>query len=148
MRYFLAAVIMVASVALAHAGPKEDAQQVVANWSKAFSDGDVDAIVKLYAPDALMIGTLGKVVLTKPEEIRKYFEAALKAFNAPRTAALDSSEALLVDDNTVVIAGFDTLTGTRDGQPITAKGRVTFVVAKRGADWIIVHLHRSPLPQT
>jgi len=25
-------------------------------------------------------------------------------------------------------------------------GRVTFVVARRGADWLIVHLHRSPLP--
>ena len=147
-RVILLAGILIASVSLAHAGPKEDARQVVANWSKAFTDGDVDAIAKLYAPEALMIGTLGKVVLTKPEEIRKYFEAAFKSIDKPRTANLDSSEALVVDDNTVVIAGFDTITGTRDGQQITAKGRVTFVVAKRGPDWMIVHLHRSPLPQT
>jgi uncharacterized protein (TIGR02246 family) len=148
MRNFLAAVMLVASVSLAHVGPKEDARQVVANWSKAFTDGDVDAIAKLYAPEALMIGTLGKVVLTKPEEIRKYFEVAFKGIDKPRTANLDSSEALVVDDDTVVIAGFDTITGTRDGQQIIAKGRVTFVVAKRGPDWMILHLHRSPLPQT
>jgi uncharacterized protein (TIGR02246 family) len=147
-KVILFAVILIASVSLAHAGPKEDAHQVVANWSKAFTDGDVDAIAKLYAPEALMIGTMGKVVLTKPEEIRKYFEAAFKSIDKPRTANLDSSEALVVDDNTVVIAGFDTITGTRDGQQIIAKGRVTFVVAKRGPDWMIVHLHRSPLPQT
>ena len=70
-KVILLAVILIASVTLAHAGPKEDARQVVANWSKAFTDGDVDTIAKLYAPDALMIGTMGKVVLTKPEEIRK-----------------------------------------------------------------------------
>lgn len=148
MRNFLTAIILAASFSLAHAGPKEDARQVVSSWSKAFTDGDVDAIAKLYAPEALMIGTFGKVVLTKPEEIRKYFEAAFKSLDKPRTANVDSSEALVVDDSTVVIAGFDTITGTRDGQPITAKGRVTFVVAKRGRDWMIVHLHRSPLPQT
>ena len=147
MRKFLAVSAFVASVSLAHAGPKEDAYQVVGKWSKAFTDADVDAIAKLYAPDALMIGTFGKGVLTKPEQIRKYFDVALNA-DKPRTAALNSSEALVVDDNTVIIAGFDTITGTKEGQQTIGKGRVTFVVAKRGSDWMIVHLHRSPLPAT
>jgi uncharacterized protein (TIGR02246 family) len=136
---------LVTSVALAHAGPKEDAYQVVEKWGKAFTNADVDGIAKLYAPDALMIGTFGKVVLTKPEQVRKYFDGALNS-DRPRTATLDSSEALVIDDTTVLIAGFDTITGTKDGQQIVGKGRVTFVVAKRGADWLIVHLHRSPLP--
>ncbi|WP_128936368.1 SgcJ/EcaC family oxidoreductase [Bradyrhizobium zhanjiangense] len=147
MRKVLSAVMLVASVSLAHGGPKEDAYQVVAKWGKEFTDADVDAIAKLYAPDALMIGTLGKVVLTKPEQIRKYFDVALNT-GKPRTATLDSSESLVVDDNTVVITGFDTLTGTKDGRQTIGKGRVTFVVAKRGSDWMIVHLHRSPLPAT
>lgn len=147
MRKFLSAVTLVASVSLAHAGPKEDAFQVVEKWSKAFTEADVDAIAKLYAPDALMIGTFGKVILTKPEQIRKYFDGALNA-DKPRTATINTSEALVVDDNTVVISGFDTITGTKDGQQTIGKGRVTFVVAKRGSDWMIVHLHRSPLPAT
>ena len=148
MRTVLSAAMLLASISLAQAGPKEDAQQVVVKWSKAFADGDAEAVAKLYAPDALMIGTLGKMVLTKPEEIRKYFDGAFKVFDKPRTASIESSEALVIDDNSVVIAGFETLTGTKDGQPIASKGRVTFVVARRGADWVIVHLHRSPLPQT
>jgi uncharacterized protein (TIGR02246 family) len=148
MRKFLLAMIFLASVSLAHAGPKEDAYQVVAKWGKAFIDGDANAIAKLYAPDALMIGTAGKIVLTKPEQIHAYFDGAFKGFDTPRTVVLDSSEAILVDDKLVVIAGFDTITGVKDGQQITNKGRLTFVVAKRGADWMIVHLHRSPLPQT
>jgi hypothetical protein len=52
-------------------GPKEDAYRVVEKWGEAFGNADVDGITKLYAPDASMIGTLGKVVLTKPEQIRE-----------------------------------------------------------------------------
>ena len=147
MRKLLSAIMLAASVSLAHAGPKEDAYQVVAKWAKAFTNADVNAIAKLYAPDALMIGTFGKVVLTKPEQISQYFDRALNS-DKPRTATLDSSEVLVIDDNTVVVAGFDTVTGTKDGQQTIGKGRVTFVVAKRGSDWMIVHLHRSPLPAT
>jgi uncharacterized protein (TIGR02246 family) len=147
MRRILLAMTLAASVSSAYAGPKEDAYQVVEKWSKAFTASDVDAIVRLYAPDALMIGTLGKTVLAKPEEIRRYFEIALNT-NKPRSASLNSSEALVVDDATVIISGFDTVTGVKDGQSVIGLGRVTFVVAKRGSDWLIVHLHRSPLPAT
>src|SRR5215216_2333530 len=113
--------ILVASVSLAHADPKDGAYQIVEKWSKAFGDADVDGIAKLYAPEALMIGTVGKVVLTKPEHIRQYFDAALNR-DKPRTARLGSSEAVVVDDNTVIITGFDTITGVRDGQPTTNLG--------------------------
>ena len=147
MRKFLSAMMLLASASSAQAGPKEDAYQIVAKWGKAFTDGDVDAIAGLYAPDALMIGTMGKVVLTKPEQIRQYFDVALNR-DRPRTANLDSSEAVVIDDSTVVISGFDTITSTKDGKQVATKGRVTFVVANRGSNWVIVHLHRSPLPQT
>jgi uncharacterized protein (TIGR02246 family) len=147
MRKILPAMTLPACVSLAHAGPKGDAHQVVEKWTKAFTDADVDGIAKLYAPDALMIGTFGKAVMTTPEQIRKYFDVALNT-DKPRTAKLSSSEALVVDDNTVVIAGFDTFTGVKDGQPTASTGRVTFVIARRGSDWMIVHLHRSPLPTT
>ena len=147
MRKLVAAMALIASVSLAQAGPKEDAYQIVEKCGKACPEADVDGIAKLYAPDALMIGTLGKAVWTKPEQIQGYFDVALNT-NKPRTAKLNSSEALVVDDNTVVIAGFDTLTGVKDGQPLSSMGRVTFVLAKRGSDWMIVHLHRSPLPAT
>src|SRR5262245_45377525 len=147
MRKLLSAIALMASVSLAQAGPKEDAYQVVTKWAKAFTDADAGTLAKLYAPDAVMIGTFSKTVLTKPEDIFKYFDRAVNS-DKPRTAALDSSEVLVVDDNTVIITGFDTITGTKDGQQTVGKGRVTFVVAKRGPGWLIVHLHRSPMPAT
>jgi uncharacterized protein (TIGR02246 family) len=126
---------------------KAAARTIVENWGKAFTNADVDGIACLYAPDALMIGTMGTAVLTKPEQIRHYFDVALNA-NRPRTATLNSSEVLVIDDTTVVVTGFDTVTSTKDGQQIVGKGRVTFVVSKRNNTWSIAHLHRSPLPAT
>jgi hypothetical protein len=46
----------------------------------------------------------------------------------------------------LVVTGLDTVTGVRDGKPFSANGRVTFVVAKREAEWQIVHFHRSAMP--
>ena len=53
----------------------------------------------------------------------------------------------LFSDNAVLVTGLDTVTAVRDGTPTSATGRVTFVVARRGADWQIVHFHRSAMPQ-
>lgn len=146
MREILIAVALFASLcSTAIAGPKEDALQVVEKWAKAFTDSDVDGIVKLYAPDALFLGTGSKTVVVKPEEIRKYFEQALLS-NRPRGARLDSNSAMVVSDTAVVVTGLDTVTGVRDGKPTSANGRVTFVLGRRGSDWQIVHFHRSAMP--
>jgi uncharacterized protein (TIGR02246 family) len=146
MRLFLCGFILMASILTAAADSKTDALQVIDRWAKAFSASDVDAIVKLYAPDALFMGTGSKAVVTKPEGVRTYFEAALLN-NRPRAATLNSYESMVLSDNAVLVTGLDTVTGVRDGNPTSASGRVTFVVAKRGADWQIVHFHRSAMPQ-
>jgi uncharacterized protein (TIGR02246 family) len=146
MRLFLCAVTLLASISTVIAGPKEDALQVLDKWTKAFTDSDVDAIVGLYAPDALFVGTGSKAVVTQTEGIRKYFEAALLT-NRPRGATLNSYEAMVLSDAAVVVTGLDTVTFVKDGNPMSASGRTTFVVAKRGADWQIVHFHRSAMPQ-
>ena len=146
MRKSLVAVALFASFcAAAVAGPREEALQVLEKWTKAFTESDVDGIVKLYASDALFLGTGSKTLVTKPEEIRKYFEQALLS-NRPRGATLGNHSAMVLSDTAVVVTGLDTVTGVRDGKPFSANGRVTFVVAKRGSDWQIVHFHRSAMP--
>ena len=145
-RLLLAAVLFASLCSTAIAGPKEDALQVLEKWTKAFADSDVDGIVKLYASDTTFLGTGSKTVVVEPAEIRKYFEQALLS-NRPRGAKLNSYSAMVVSDTTVVFTGLDTVTGVRDGTPYSANGRVTFVVAKRGSDWQIVHFHRSAMPK-
>jgi uncharacterized protein (TIGR02246 family) len=144
-KILIAIAFLVSLSSAAVAGPKEDALQVVERWAKAFTDSDVDGIVSLYAPDALFLGTGSKTVVTNPEGIRKYFEQALLN-DRPRGARLDSNSTMVVSDTAVVVTGLDTVTGVRNGNPISANGRVTFVLGKRGPDWKIVHFHRSAIP--
>jgi hypothetical protein len=146
MRLFLFAVTLLVSISSsALAGPKEDALQVLDKWAKAFTASDVDAIVKLHAPDALFMGTASKSVVVKTEGVRAYFENALLN-NRPRGAKLADYSALVLSDTAVAVSGLDVLTGVRDGKEFSTTGRVTFVIAKRGADWQIVQFHRSLIP--
>ena len=128
------------------AGPREEALAVLEKWTNAFADSDVDAIVKLYAPDALFMGTGSKTVVTNPAEIRKYFEEALLT-RRPRGAPMRDQSTMALSDDVMVVAGLNDSTGVADGKPFSNPGRVTFVLAKRGADWQIVHFHRSAMPR-
>jgi uncharacterized protein (TIGR02246 family) len=137
--------LMAALVGTATAGPAEDAGEVVDRWAAAFTASDVDGILELYAPDAVFIGTSSKALVTTPAGIREYFERALLN-NRPRSAALGDRSVLVLSTTAVVVTGLDIVASVRDGRQVSATGRVTFVVAKRGSDWQIVHFHRSALP--
>ena len=127
------------------AEPKQEALFVLEQWARAFSASDVDEIVQLYSDDAIFIGTSSKTVVTSRVGIRKYFEQALLN-DRPRGASIVSYETMILSDTAVVVSGLDTVSGVRDGATYSKSGRVTFVVAKRGADWKIVHFHRSAMP--
>jgi uncharacterized protein (TIGR02246 family) len=146
VRAWLCALVLTTAVASpVLAGPEEDALQVIQKWAGAFRASDVDAIVALYAPDAMFLGTGSRTVVRKTEEIRQYFERALLT-DRPRGAVLESHSVMALSDGAVVVTGLDTTTAVRDGKTISSPGRVTFVVAKRGTEWKIVHFHRSSVP--
>ena len=146
MRVSILTLLLAATLASpAVAGPEEDAMQVVQKWAAAFNASDVDAIVALYSPDALFLGTGSRTVVLDPKGIREYFERALLT-DRPRGATLLSHSSRVLDDGAVVITGLDETTAVRDGKTISSPGRVTFIVAKRGAEWKIVHFHRSGVP--
>ncbi len=124
------------------AAAEHEAMAVVGRWSRAFAEADVDGIVALYAPDALFFGTSSTDLVTRPEGIRAYFEAALRA-DRPRTAVLVAPTARALSAGSVVVTGLDTV---RDGRTMHARGRVSFVIVKRGSGWTIAHFHRSAVP--
>jgi len=138
--------LLISFSSIAIADPKDEALAVLEKWTKAFAASDVDAIVNLNAPDALFIGTGSKTVVTDPAAIRTYFEGALLT-RKPRAAPISSSEVMVLSDTAVVIAGLNTSTGVLDGNTFSNPGRVTFVIAKRGPEWKIVHFHRSAMPK-
>lgn len=121
------------------------ATKVLEDWANAFAASDVDRIVSLYAPGALFVGTGSKSVVTETVGIRTYFERALTT-HRPRGATLTDTCFRALGEDVVLVTGLDTVTGVRDGIPYSSPGRVTFVIAKQGANWKIVHMHRSAMP--
>ena len=146
MRRWLCAFVLTTVVASpAFAGPEEDALELVRKWAAAFSASDVDTIVALYAPDATFLGTGSRAVVLKSEEIRQYFERALLT-GGPHAAVLESRTVSVLSDSAAIVTGLDETSAVRDGKTVSSPGRVTFVVAKRGNEWKIVHFHRSAMP--
>jgi hypothetical protein len=146
MRAFASAVALLFVLSSASiAGPKEETLQVLEKWTKAFTESDVVAIVRLHAPDVLFMGTASKNVVTQTAGVRAYFENALLN-NRPRSAKLTDYKLFELSESAVAVSGLDLLTGVRDGSTFSTAGRVTFVIAKRGADWQVVQFHRSPVP--
>ena len=145
MRAFLSTVVLLISLSsTANAGPKEEALQIVEKWTAAFTNSDLDGIVKLHATDAVLIGTGSKALIAPPEGVRQYFEAVFRS--GKYTPALGEHSVLQISDTTVVVTGFDTIVGVMGDKPVNLAGRDTFVIAKRGADWQFVHFHRSATP--
>jgi uncharacterized protein (TIGR02246 family) len=144
-RFLVLTLFLVSFCSSAFAGPKEDAFQVIERWGNAFTAADVDTIVGLYAADAVFMGTGTKAIVTQPEGVRKYFEAALLG-NRKFVASIVDSSVVALNDSTVVVTALDKLIVTVDGKSQDIFGRVTFVLSKRESGWKIVHFHRSAMP--
>lgn len=134
-----------AAAAPAGAGPREDALAVIDRWVQAFNTSDVDGITRLYAPDALFMGTSSRTAVTDPAGVRQYFEQALLT-QRPRSAKVLESAVMVVSDTVVIVNGLDVTYATRDGMTFENPGRFSFVVASRAGTWQIVHFHRSAVP--
>mgnify|MGYP006264314155 CR=1 FL=1 len=96
----------------AASGPKEDALLVVEQFKKAFDASDVEGVVKLFAPDAVFLGTVSPVLATKPDQIDKYFQG-LRQF-MPRSITIEEYSTIVVSENAVLFAGMDTFSQTKD----------------------------------
>jgi hypothetical protein len=134
MRSFLTTAVCALFLSAATISLEEaEALQTSEEGMRTFTHSDVDGIVKFYSPDA----TDSAALVRTSEEIRSYLQNALMH---------NDYSAIALGDSAVVITGFDNVTGVRDEKPFSARGRITFVVAKRGPDWQITHFHRSTMP--
>jgi uncharacterized protein (TIGR02246 family) len=137
--------LVISICSTAYAGPKEDALQVVERWGKAFTEADVDTIVGLYSSNAVFMGTGSKTIVTNPEDIKKYFQAALLG-NRRFVATIVDSNVTVISDTAVVVTALDKLAVTMDGKKEDVFGRLTFVVTKTDSGWKIISFHRSAMP--
>ena len=130
------------SVALG--GPAEEANALLDRWATAFSANDVAAVVSLYAPDAVLLGTVSPTIAQGTEAIRTYFA---RLSGSGSKVAIGERRTIVVNDAAVTSAGFYDFTIMRDGQPVSNPSRFTFLVIKRDGQWLIAHHHSSFRPK-
>ena len=138
---FAFATVMLLSSAVAQAGPAEEANARIDGWSAAYTSNDPEAIVKIYAPDGILLGTVSPVISVGTEAIRKYFSLVKGSGNRN---AIQERHTIVLRDDAVVVTGFYEFSGMKDGKPLVRPSRFTMLVTKRDGEWHIAHHHSSP----
>jgi uncharacterized protein (TIGR02246 family) len=141
----LALALMMTWPLVAVASPRDDALSVIEKFKKSFDAGDVQALVNLFAPDAILLGTTSPKIAKTRQEIEEYFQA-LTQFTS-RSFTVDNDSAIVLSNDAVLFAGFDTFVLVRDGKTIEVPARFTFVIAKTNDGWQIAHFHSSMRPK-
>lgn len=141
-RVLLAGLLLMAP-AVAVAGPVEEANAAIDRWSAAYSANDVEAVVKNYWPDAILLGTKSPTISTGTDAIKKYF-TDLKLQGSGNKNVIQERHSIPIDDNAVLVTGFYEFTRMQEGKPVPGPSRFTMLVTKRGNEWRIAHHHSSP----
>ena len=133
--------LILMSPAVAAAGPAEEANAVVDRFSAAYNSNDPEAVVKLYTPEAILLGTVSPVISMGTEAIRNYFSMIKGSGNKN---AIQERHTIVLGDNAVVVTGFYEFTRMKDGKPVPSPSRFTMLIVKSGDEWRIAHHHSSP----
>ena len=114
------------------------------HWSATYSANDRDALVGLYTPDAILLGTTSPVISEGTEGIRKYFQDLQ---GSGRKNTIVEKRTIVLSETAVVGTGFYNFArATENDTP--RPSRFTMVIVKRDGQWMIAHHHSSPLSAT
>ena len=129
MRYLVAGLMLLIVTASARAAQKEEAFAVIEQFKKAYDAADPPAIVKLFAPDSIFLGTTMQKPTRDKEAILKYFQASASA-NLPKHVEIENYEALQVSESAMLFTGQNVFFQTRDGKEVPTLARFTFLITK------------------
>lgn len=131
-----------------YAGPKEEGLAVFDKFLTSFTAANVDEVVGLFAPDALVWGTTMQGLATTPAGVRQYFSGmSARKPNERKASAFGPLSALVLSDDAVLVSGMWQVEQVVDGKPtVGAPLRISIAVIKRGDHWLIAQFHNSPRP--
>ena len=116
-----------------------------AEWIATFNTRDAARISALYAPDAILWGTVSKTIRTTPGEILEYFEES--SAKRPDLRMFLGEYHVRLYGNIAINSGYYTSRNPVDGQEVVIPMRFTFTYRKEGDRWMIVNHHSSRFAQ-
>lgn len=114
-------------------------------WATAFNDCNAERTAALYAPDAVLWGTMSAALICSPEGIREYFERAFAA-GTPPTVALGELFVARMQGECAMCSGTYTFTVDVQGQSRSLPARFSFAYRTAGQGWLVVSHHSSLMP--
>jgi hypothetical protein len=123
-----------------------DALELAERWSSAFTQADVNAVISLFAPDAVFLGTSSKTIVSDTEGIKEYFENSLLGSRRYVSVLTDIHVTALSHDAAMITA-LNTITITDNNQSDDVLGRLSIAARKSEGEWKIAHFHRSAMPE-
>ena len=143
---FAVVLLLVALVVTARSHAAESGAQIVdAAWIAAVKANDIEAVMKCYAPDAVM--WLPNAPSARgAKAIRAAYEGLLSA-NTVKDATLSDVTYRTVGNTSVAWGRFSlTLAPKAGGDPVVMTGRFTEAAERRGGKWVYIVDHASAEP--
>lgn len=119
-------------------------EAATAAWGNALAACNVDRIVALYDPRAVLWPTTMRTIANSPVAIRKYFEGVCASSTGPKGSVTEQNVRLYGD--TAINSGTFTINAMRDGKPTPIPVRFSFTYRQSGGQWLIVDHHSSLMP--
>lgn len=123
-----------------------DTGAVLRDWTAALQARNVERIIALYTPDALLLATAEEQPLVGPAQIRTYFDrlASYEGLNVRFQQELQR----LTSDRATLVSGLYTFTwlDLLTSTPVVTPARYTFAVRQTGSAARISMHHSSRIP--
>ena len=113
-------------------------------WAAAFNECSAEKAASLYAPEAVLWGTVSQELISTPEGIRQYFARACASATPPQVAL--GEQVVRTQGDGAVSSGTYTFALSVQGQSRSVPARFSFAYRKAGGTWLIVSHHSSPMP--
>lgn len=122
-----------------------DPYDIIRRWERAFNAGNSALLAALYAPDAILWGTLTQALIVSPQAIHAYF---MDAAAAGLKVSLGEHASTKLSGDCVIDAGHYELSHTKDDNTALFPARYSIALALSDSGWRIFHHHSSMLPST
>jgi uncharacterized protein (TIGR02246 family) len=141
---FIASLLILGSPSLAPATPKDDVAAATQAWIDAMSSKDIEKVVALYHPEAVLWGTRSPTLRDTPATVRDYFNILRTV--PPSYKAVIGEQRIRLYGDIAINTGTYTFSEVRDGKEVVRPARFSFVYRNSGGRWLIVDHHSSAVP--
>ena len=148
MRFIFALVCTVVLLGCQSMQPQETARSEIAavtqEWIEGMTRHDIDRVVALYEPEAVLWGTRSPTLRDNPATVREYFNVLRTV--PPSYKAVLGEQRIRIYGDIAINTGTYTFSEVRDGKEIVRPARFSFVFRNRSGRWLIIDHHSSAVP--